>query len=503
MLTCTASRASEWRFVPNANLIETYTDNVRLAPRGREQSDFVTQVAPGFTLDNDRPRLQVHIGYALQALLYKDSDISPQVSNLVNATVHATLIEDLLLMDARGSVGQQNISSFGPVATSNINFTGNRANVRTYTISPYLVHRFSNIATSQLRYSHDSVGTSNRDNNSGFNFSPFGNSNSDRLVLNVDNGPLFRSVTWGTYASTQKTKYSNNQSVDQSTYSGNVGYFLLPTFRLTASAGYEKNTYFTLGDRPQGGFYNAGFIWTPTVRTNVTATAGHRYFGKTYSLAANHRARLAAFSATYSEDITTSQAQFLSTQLVSTSALLNQAFLSTIPDSVARQQVVDALILQNGLPAGISNPVNALTTSYLLQKNFQASIALNGVRNTVVGSVFNSRRMPASGQQIPFAAVGTPLSSFDENSKQTGASALWNLQFSPRTSANVNLGYSHSTSSLTEQKTTYKTARLALSTALQPKLRGTVEFRHSLQVSDFTGGDIRENAITAALLMQF
>lgn len=503
LLTCAAGQASEWRFVPSVNLTETYTDNVRLAPRGLEQSDFVTQIAPGFTLNNDGPRLQVHARYALQTLLYKNADVSPQISNIVDATVHASLIQDLLLMDARASAGQQNVSAFGPIATSNINLTGNRTNVHTYSISPYLVHRFSNVATAQLRYSHEAVGTGNVDNNSGFNFNTFGNSNTDRLALNIDNGPSFRYWTWSAYASTQKTKYTNNESVDQSTFSGNVGYFLVPTFRLTASAGYEKNTYFTVGNQPQGGFYTAGFIWTPSSRTSVTATAGHRYFGQTYSLTATHRARLAAFSASYTEDITSSQAQFLSTQLVSTSSLLNQAFLATIPDPTARQQVVNALILQNGLPAGIAAPVNALTNTYFLQKNFQASIALNGAHNTVVGSVFDTRRIPVSGRQAVTATVGTPLNFFDDNSKQIGANAMWNLQLSPRSSTNASLNYTRSSSTVTDQKTTYKTARLAMSTRFQPKLTGTVELRHSLQGSDFIGGDIRENAITAALLMQF
>ena len=80
---------------------------------------------------------------------------------------------------------------------------------------------------------------------------------------------------------------------------------------------------------------------------------------------------------------------------------------------------------------------------------------------------------------------------------------MWNLQLSPRSSTNASLNYTRSSSTVTDQKTTYKTARLAMSTKFQPKLTGTVELRHSLQGSDFIGGDIRENAITAALLMQF
>ena len=496
-----ASQAAEWKVVPSVNLTETYTDNVRLTARGTEQSDFVTQVAPGLSVTNDSPRLQVRASYALQALFYKNTDVSPQFTNMVNATIHAVLVQDMLELDARGSVGQQNISAFGPISTSNVNVTNNRSNVRSYSISPYLVRRFDNVATGQLRYTHESVSTGNLNGASNTTFgNTLGNSNTDRLALNLDSGPKFRTLTWGARASTSKTQYSSTTSVDQSVYSGNLGYLLTPAFRLTATGGYEKNTYITFGEQPQGGFYTAGFIWTPSTRTNVTTTVGHRYFGRTYGLAISERLRNAAVTVSYTEDISSSQAQALAPQLVDTAALLNQTFQSSIPDPVARQRVVDALILQNGLSPTQFNPVNSLTNQYFLQKSFQASIALNGRRNTIVGTVFDTRRLPQSQQG---ATLGAQVGTFDSNTRQIGTTGLWSLQLSPRTSANANLSYTRSTSLTTTQQNTYKTARIGMATAFQPKLRGTVELRHSQQGSDFLSGDIRENAITAALLMQF
>jgi len=494
------SQAAEWRFTPTVNVSETYSDNVRLATRGNEESDFVTQVSPGFTLTNDGPRLQVRASYALQALLYANSDTSTSLSNLLDATVRGMLVRDLLYFDARGSIGQQNISAFGTQSSSNINVSPNRAEVRTYSISPYLVHRFENLASAQLRYTHESFGTSSIDDTTSNLIS---NSNVDRIDMLINSGSAFRVFAWGAQASTERNNFSGINSVQRSNVSGNAAYVLNPALRLTTTLGYEKETYDTPGDQPQGVYYNGGFIWTPSPRTSVTATAGHRYFGKTFALATSHRSRRTIFSVNYNEDVTTSQAQFIGTSRVNTSDLLNQLYADRITDPAARQRVVDAIILQTGLPAGLSVPVNAVTNRFFLQKTLQASAAFSGRRNTMVGTLFNTRREATSSQQSQGALLGSQLSALEDNSRQFGATALWNLQMSARTSANADVSYTRSEAVAANQSSTTKTARVALTTAFQPKLRGNLEYRRSQQDSDFQGGDVRENAVTASLLMQF
>jgi len=503
-LTCgpgaQVAHSAEWRFSPTVNLTETYTDNLRLATRGNEESSLVTQIAPGFTLTNDGPRLQVRASYALQALLYPGSDTSTSLSNVFDATVRGMLVRDLLYFDARGSIGQQNISAFGTQSTSNANINPNRAEVRTYSISPYLIHRFENLATAQLRYTHESFGASSADNTSSNLVS---NSNVDRIALGVNSGSAFRIFTWGAQASTEQSSFSNLESVQRSNVSGTGAYAVDPMLRLTTTLGYEKETYDSPGEQPQGVYYNGGFIWTPNPRTNITATAGRRYFGQTYAAAVSHRSRRTILSVNYNEDITTSQAQFIGTSLVNTSVLLNQLYTDRIPDPAARQRVVDAIILQTGLPAGLSVPVNAVTNRYFLQKSLQASAAFSGRRSTVVGTLFNTRRESVSSQQSQGSLLGSQLSAFEDNSRQIGATALWNLQVSSRTSANADVSYTRSEALAANQTSTTKTARIAMTTAFQPKLRGNLEYRRSQQDSDFLGGDVSENAITASLLMQF
>ena len=486
----TSAQAQQWRFTPTLSLTETLTDNVNLAPRGAEKGDLVTQVSPGFTLYANTPRLKAALTYSLQATLHAASDNASDLTNQLNGTLSATLVRDLFYVDATAAIGQQNTSLFGAQSASNINTNANRADVRSYSLSPYVVNRIGNVATSQVRYTH--TGTSA---GSGL----LSSSNSDALRWNLASGPRYTRANWGVNLSTQHTHYGDVQDVTQSSASVNAGYLVLPTLRLIATGGFEKNNYVTTGDEPKGAFYNAGFTWTPSSRTSVTATAGHRYFGRTYSLAASQRARNVVVSVNYTDDVTSSQAELARGGLISTASQLNLLYSPQITDPVARQSFVDALIRQFGLPPSLAVANTSFTNRYFEQKSLQASVSLSGARSTVVGTLFDTRRIPVQGQQsAQLATLG-----LDDNTKQLGATALWNLRLSPRSSAFTNLSHTRSTSLATDQRSNYTVARVGMTTAFQRKLNGTLELRHSQQSSNFQGGDIRENAITASLLAQF
>ena len=125
------------------------------------------------------------------------------------------------------------------------------------------------------------------------------------------------------------------------------------------------------------------------------------------------------------------------------------------------------------------------------------------MRNTLLGSVYVTRREPQSGVPQPVAVIGAPFNSFDDNSRSVGASGVWSYKFSPRTVSNANLSYTRTHSLTNDLTTSYKVARLGVTTAFQPKLNGSLELRRSLQNSNLFGGDVRENAITASMRMQF
>ena len=490
-----AVHAAEWRFTPTVRATETYTDNVELATRGNEKGDFVTQVAPGFSITTDSPRLKVKANYSLESTTYFHSSRSSPLSNQLSATANAELVRDLFFLDARGNIGQQNISAFGPQSTSNININNNRTDVRSYSVSPFLRHSFGNKAFSELRYTRESV-------DSGSDL--LSRSDTDRVNFSLSSGEFSPKIAWGLKASAQRSHFSNQPTVEQDSVNANLRYFLTPNFSATAAVGYEKETYVSIGNLPtNGAFYNAGLIWKPTSRTELTATVGHRFFGDTYLLKANHRARNAVVSISYTEDITTAQQQFASQPAISTFDFLDQMLASQIPNAATRTQVVNALIFQTGLSSTLANPVNSLSNIYFLQKSLQGSVAVTGVRNTIVLSAFDTQRTAESAQRSSSGPVISPLSSLNDSNKQLGIAAVLTTRLSSSTNALADVNFTRTTSLTTARVDNYKALRLSLSQQFQNKLTGSIALRHSQQSSTALGGDIRENAITATVFAKF
>lgn len=493
------SVAAEWKIETSLDLKETYSDNITLAPRGNEKSDLVTQITPGISLTETGPRLKVNAHYAMQNLFYAEGTSGNTINHMLNANANAELVDNLLFMDGLASISQQNISLSGPQTTDNVNVTGNRTEVKTYSLSPYLLHSFGTVASSELRYSHTGVSTG---------VGGLSDSQMDRINLRLNSGPAFKTLGWGLNYSKQKTTYDNTanilaQNLDNEIVSGNLRYTVMPRFSLTATGGYEKNDYVSIGTKPEGSFWSGGFSWAPSPLTSIDASAGRRFFGNTYSLAASHRTRLTAWSLAYNEDITTSQSQFLIPATIDTSSFLNQLWAATIPDPVARQQIVDAFIQANGLSQSLADSVNYLTNRLFLQKSLRATVAVLGAKNTLLISLFNVSRDPQTAQALDSPLFGSSNLALSDKTKQVGGNAIWNLRISPRTSAYINAGYARNNYPVLGKTDNDKSLRLGLNRQFQPKLSGSVELRRLQRGSSQSGGDYRENAITASLHMIF
>ncbi len=485
------SAAADWKIVPRLSLMETYTDNVRLATQGNEQSDFITQINPGISLAGTGARLKINANYSMQNLFYANQSNQNRTNHQLSSGANAELIKHFFFLDSRASISQQNISPLGPLTNNNENITNNRTTVRTYSISPYIRHKFSNFASAQARYTYNTV-NSDVGGQSG--------SQSDIILLSLTSGSAFRTLGWG--LNYTKQKYSNLGFIPIETerYMGNLRYRISSKFSLTGTGGYEQFGYTPINGVASGSFWNAGFIWTPSQRTSITGNAGERFFGKTYNLMASHRTRRSAWSLNYNESITTTRDQFMIPATTDTANFLNQLWTSNIPDPVMRQQTVDAFIRDNGLSASVFDPINFITNKFFLQKRLQATVALSGTRNTLVFSIYNMLREPQTAADVDNALLGTALSS---DTKQTGGNALWSYKLSPRTNANIGAIYIKTNILAIGQEDETKTFRVGLTKQIQPNLNGAVNFRHVERTTNRIGGEYRENAIIASLFMRF
>ncbi|WP_420474459.1 TIGR03016 family PEP-CTERM system-associated outer membrane protein [Noviherbaspirillum sp. ST9] len=489
ILVAPVAGAADWKVVPTLTMRGTYSDNIRLAPRGLEESDFVTEISPGLSITGNGPNLKFKAAYAFQHLNYANDNKGDSSFHKLDAAAQVHLIKDLLSIDGSAAINQQDIDLFGPsTITSGIHTVNpNRTTVRTATISPYLHHHWRGIAAGELRYTKTQVSTTSQ---------TLSDSDIDAVTLSVTSDPLSRTLAWGLRHDARRTARANTNSIDSKISTADARYMLTPQFYLTASGGYEDFDYLVApgAEDPKGTFYSGGFSWNPTTRTNLALSVGKHFYGTTYTLQSSVRSRYTLWRVTYDESVTNTPEQIALNSTGSTADFLDQLFQSSIPDPALRQQMVERFIAANGLPTSLTRTINYLTTQFYLQKALRASVAVTGAKNSVLFTVSNVMRSPQSVDTVSITAADT---------RQLGSSVLWNWRFSGRTSANFGADHIRKklqTTNAQERMTTY---RVGLAHQFHSKLTGVVELKHAETASDTGLSNYQENAISAFVSMQF
>jgi uncharacterized protein (PEP-CTERM system associated) len=245
-----------------------------------------------------------------------------------------------------------------------------------------------------------------------------------------------------------------------------------------------------------------GFQWTPSARSTLTANAGRRYYGSTYFLNAQHRSRGTIWSINYNDAVTTTRAQFLLPSTIDTAAMLDGLLTATIPDPIKRAAAVQAYIAATGLPPSLADNINYFSNRFILQKQLQASVALNSARTTTIFSIYNTRREALSTIQTDSLLTGSQSANLNDNTHQYGANAIMNWRINSRSNIILNLNSGKTISNSTGLETDNKSVRLGVTTQFRPRLRGSVEMR---RVAGSTLGglnDYVENGVSATLSMQ-
>jgi uncharacterized protein (PEP-CTERM system associated) len=484
------------------NLIETYSDNVRLGSGSGSggSGDFITQINPGVLVNGVSSRYNVDVNYIMNNLIYAENDNFNRIRHQLAATGTGELVKDLFFIDGRAFITQQNISLLGAQAIDNVNVTGNRTNLSTYIVSPYLRHRFQNFANVEARYTRNWVNSS-----TGTLF----NSTGDGFLFNVNSGTAFKTLGWGVNYSNQMIHFDTGRDVELERSTANLRYMLTPQFGLTGTGGYERNSFVSIRGSPSAPIWTVGFVWEPTQRTNISLNGGQRFFGNTYNAQATHRTRLTTWNFGYNQNITTFNQQaafglgFPTTLTGSLTQLLTAQNPNLSPDVI--QQYSTALLSQ-GVQGSFFNPTNFLTNRLFLQKTLQGSVALNGSRNTILLSIFNMTRQAYSDATVDINLVGAQNLAFLNHTRQTGATALWNYRLSERTSANLNFAYTRFKFLGTGREDDLMLVMLGLNRqfkSIQPNLSGTLQVRHQQRDSNQPGSDYREQAVIAWLNMNF
>jgi uncharacterized protein (PEP-CTERM system associated) len=405
--------AANWTVVPSIALEETLTDNVNLDPNDNKKGDLVTQVTPSLLFNGQGAHAKLAGFVSVPVLLYvKTGDENNTAYVNANILGNVEAIDKFFYIEGAAIVSQQFLTPFGAQPVGLSNATQNRYTASTYRISPYLQGEMPGRVTYLLR--NNSYWTT-------LNGAPITTNDSftSEWVGKVES-PV-TPLGWTAEFDLTDVKFTNQSS--QTTNLGRVGarYAYNPQLQVHVDGGYEENQ-FPLASY-KGPIYGIGFDWRPTERTNVGATWEHRYFGSSYLVNFNHRTPLSVWNFNASRNTTSYPQQLAALPAGNVQGLLNQLFLSRIPDPAQRQIAIDTLIQSQGLPANLASPVSLYTQQILLTENATATLGLLGARNSVFMTLFYLKQQPISGSGTPLPP-GLAIASVNDNT-QTGANVVW------------------------------------------------------------------------------
>jgi uncharacterized protein (PEP-CTERM system associated) len=507
LLVCLLSApvwAGDWKFTPSITLSERYTDNVDLEPNGQADSDWITEISPRITMSRNGARIKANVDYSLQGLLYANDSDQNDLRHNLNGRVNAELAKELFFLDATARISHQLLSLADAGGLGDPVGIGNTTAVGSYSLSPYLKHRFGSAATVEARLTQDGVFIGD---------SAVSDTNSTRYQLSAVSGNYFPPLSWSANYTKSDTRNSGTSTSDSGSESAsaNARYRLSRKFGLLAQASMEKNdfagastttnirdyssygfgAFYTpsrrvsmdvlFNDSDNGSFVSGSLTLNPTLRTSITASTSERAYGRTHSLNLAHRTRKSNWSLRYSDDLTTSQQQFIN--------FLGNADAYTCPSGKLYQQV--------GAPPPVGCTYDGITSFFsqnqvnqtYLAKNLIGSVSYTLRRNTFNLSLYNNER---------------EYQSTTGNDRTRGLQASWSLRPAAHTTFTLSGGVSRNEiSGPPSREDDLWNLSLITTHQFQPKVSGSVEVRHQERKSNQAAGDYAENSVAARLNMSF
>lgn len=483
--------AGQWEMRPSLQLGEIYTDNIALAPPGKEKTEFVTQINPGFSIHGKGGRIKLDLAYVLQNYIYPtDGNRNSSISRLA-ANGNAELVKNIFFVDARSSISQQIINATGRVALDNLN-AGNYANVYTYGLSPYVKLRFATYAVGELRFSEDRV--ENQTNN-------ISNADSQQYTAHLNNGIGSGRLRWNAgYLKHDLDQKSYGVSHYQSA-NANILYQVSRAWSLMIHSGYEDNKLARINNPHNGSFWSAGLEWSPSPRFAVSGTKGENNWdanlslnpnertsmhigyqnrniglirGPSWNVILSHRTRRTTWQGSYSEENTTVQSLQLS----------NQQFFHLI-DSQGNL-IVDP---NTGLPVVVVRNVFSLTDQNFTRKRGQLAVTMNTGKSEIVLSVFNEQRIYSVSNNNSEDVVGPSFS--------------WIWHFAPRTRSMIGGGWQHRNPAYTDQHEDLWNGSIGLIHTVSQHINTSLIYSHLQRNTYLNGGDYGENRLSLQLNMRF
>ncbi len=314
------SGATHWEFQPSVSLSEIFSDNIELQPRGMEQDEQITEVAPSLDAAYNSRKVQANINYRLQSLFYSEEDGRDEVFHQLDTLLQADLPAQFFI-EGSARYSQQVVEPDELFTFSNIPVANNQADVAAANLSPYWRVATETGLQTEIRFTG---GVVNYDE--GPNVGTLEDSDIKAINVVVQQADIANRLTWAVFYNKNEIEFEDS----------GVNIFEQTSVELGIPLGSRALVFFTAGEEdnefeiaaaqepPEGSFWNIGLRWSSPRGNAFELLAGDRFFGEYYRLSWEYSGRYGVIELGYSEDLfTDTQAQFGERASVDGEALVN------------------------------------------------------------------------------------------------------------------------------------------------------------------------------------
>jgi uncharacterized protein (PEP-CTERM system associated) len=427
-----SAHAERWSLDPSVTTRATWTDNAGFDDQSNASSDTLLEVTPAISLMGEGKRFHVRGTASFTELVYARGTRENRFLPLVDVTSNLEAIERLFFIDA-GVVSRQGAEdAFAPRPDGN-------ADINTVTTTQYqLTPRFEGRLGGDVRYGL-------RSSNSWTNVSGATTTAATGAYLGEHSMRVERPPSpfgFAVEATRSDTLFESGLAAREILDSARLmlPYAFSPSTRVALRGGYEKlriRTSDRVSESTEQAIYGIDFDWHPTERTELSGLWEDRFFGNGWHLNFDHHMPRLAWTVSTSRDVASFPQSFLTLPPTNNvAALLDAAFTTRFPDAAERSRVVADLIARQGLPSSLATQTSLFSQRISLVTSANASIALIGVRNSLVISGFSSKTEDLPGSTFAFLSGINSV-----NVVQDGASVSLSRQVSSVLSFNVTGAY--------------------------------------------------------------
>ncbi len=506
--------ARNWQFEPSLTIKEIYSDNVRLDSEN-ERGAFMTEISPGLSFIRKTARNRLNLNYRLENIYNAGGDEKYDLNHQLQFNSNTEFFRNSLFLDLNSSINQQNISN---IRAANDNITGgeNRTTVTTYGFSPYWTPHFHGYVDGEVRFRYDNFSSdsdeasldSNQSSNlgSGFDSQSLSNSEIFEESIHLVSGWRFSRVTWALNFVNREQKRERGDDIIFRNTDGLIRIHLSREYSLFAQIGHSDNTFQTLTDRNENGFfYTVGGEWRPSQRFGIEAGIGNNSFvtvnisptrhmhwtttyrdndigtntGSTWETNFEFETKRSNWKASYSEETTTVQTVLANTQTFNT--------VSNIPNQRTQRDL--------SLPT--------LVDEVFIRKRGEIAFSYRTAKTDINARVFNEKRtFQVSKNKDDVIGMSADLNWRFTRRSSFFARSTWQQTTRSTSSSDLGEGADGTGTDSIDNRFDFSlglTRIIPIRLGNKSLMNGRIEYRYQNQTSDDVLNEFQENRITGSL----